>query len=158
MEGGLPIRMSPKDVNVALNRVSVGLCLSAEEGSNYASMEYMLAGLPVVSTPSLGGRDVFFDHEYCTICESSSAAVRQAVEGLKARNIPREYIRERTLAKIAPERRRFLSLIDDLSERLGGKRHHDGDAWPFEAEVAPWKTYRQHLQDFEKGLEFSANS
>ena len=32
-----------------------------------ASIEYLLAGLPVVSTPSLGGRDHYFDDEYCLI-------------------------------------------------------------------------------------------
>jgi glycosyltransferase involved in cell wall biosynthesis len=48
-------------VNQGLARAVVGLCLSTVEGSNYASMEYMLAGLPIVSTPSIGGREVYFD-------------------------------------------------------------------------------------------------
>lgn len=58
IEDGLPVRLPREEVNAALNRAAVGLCLSSVEGSNYASMEYMLAGLPVVSTPSVGGRDV----------------------------------------------------------------------------------------------------
>ena len=153
IENGLPMRLPPEGVNAALNRAAVGLCLSNLEGSNYASMEYLLAGLPVVSTPSVGGREVYFDHEYCTICEPTPEAVRDAVEALKARRIPRDYIRVRTLAKIEPERRRFLSLIDDLSERLGGKRRYDGGIWPFGATSAlvSWKNYRDHLLDFDKG-------
>ncbi len=149
IEDGLPVRLFPKDVNVALNRAAVGLCLSSVEGSNYASMEYMLAGLPVVSTPSVGGRDVYFDNEYCTICDPNPAAVREAVAALKARNIPRDYIRARTLAKIEPARRRFLSLIDDLRQRLGDERCHDEGTWPYGGdEFLPWKTFQQHLLDF----------
>lgn len=153
IENGLPVPLPPEGVNAGLARAVVGLCLSTVEGSNYASMEYMLAGLPIVSTPSIGGREVYFDHEFCTICEPNAAAVRDAVETLKARNIPRDYIRARTLAKIEPERRRFLSLIDDLSERLGGKRRHDEGVWPYGAtnRLVTWKKYRSHLQEFEKG-------
>lgn len=153
VENGLPVRLPPRGVNAALNRAAVGLCLSNVEGSNYASMEYMLAGLPVVSTPSTGGREIYFDHEYCTICEPNPNAVRDAVAALKARNIPRDYIRARTLAKIEPERRRFLSLIDDLSERLGGKRRYDDGTWPFGAtgQLVTWKNYRDHLLDFGRG-------
>ncbi len=153
-EDGLPVRLPAKEVNAALNRAAVGLCLSAKEGSNYASVEYMLAGLPVVSTPSRGGREIFFDHEYCTICDPNPAAVREAVKEMQARNIPRDHIRARTLAKIEPERRRFLSLIDDLSERLGGPRRHDKGGWPYGEENAlvTWKPYQEHLRDFERGF------
>ena len=149
VEGGFPVRLSPEDVNVALNRAAVGLCLSRVEGSNYASMEYMLAGLPIVSTPSLGGREVYFDHEYCTICEANPSAVREAVATLKARNIPRDYIRSRTIAKIEPARERFLSLIDDLRQRLGGERRHQEGIWPFgTSEFLKWKTFKEHISDF----------
>ena len=153
LKDGLPDRLPPEDVNEALNRAAVGLCLSRVEGSNYASMEYMLAGLPIVSTPSIGGREVYFDHEFCTICEPKPVAVWEAVQRLIERNIPRDYIRNRTLAKIEPERRRFLSLIDDLSERLGGKRQYQDGAWPFgnKSSLVTWKKYREHLDIFEKG-------
>ncbi len=45
------------DVAVVLARARVGLCLSPVEGAMRASIEYLFAGLSVVSTPSLGGRD-----------------------------------------------------------------------------------------------------
>ncbi len=38
-----------------IKRAKVGLLLSEEEGACYASLEYLLCGLPVVSTPSRGG-------------------------------------------------------------------------------------------------------
>ena len=40
------------------------------EGANYASVEYLLAGLSIVSTPSIsGGREVYFDPEFCIVCD-----------------------------------------------------------------------------------------
>ena len=152
LDNGLPVRLPPDAVNAVLNRAAVGLCLSNEEGSNYASMEYMLAGLPIVSTPSLGGRDVYFDHEYCIICEPKPRAVHDAVSQLKSRNISREYIRSRTLAKIEPDRRRFVSLVNELIEKLGGTRRFAEDAWPFntQGDWLAWKNYQDHLVDFEK--------
>jgi hypothetical protein len=149
---GLPVRLPLDEVNVALNRAAVGLCLSAHEGANRASMEYLLAGVPVVSTPSIGGREVYFDPEYCTICDPDPDAVRDAVEDLRTRHIPRAYIRERTLAKIEPDRRRFLTLIDELREELGGERQHDDGVWPFSSldELVSWDEHWRHLDHFEK--------
>lgn len=146
---GLPSPMSQEQVNAALSRAAVGLILSKVEGSNYASMEYLLAGLPVVSTPSEGGRDVYFDPEYCIVCPPDPAAVRDAVAALRARNIPREIIRARTLARIEPDRRRFLTVVDDLIEQLGGARRHNGSDWPFgDVSGVPWRPFELHLDEF----------
>lgn len=151
-DDGIPVRIPAGEVNLALNRAAVGLCLSSVEGANYASMEYLLAGLPVVSTPSAGGREVYFDHEFCTICDPDPVAVRDAVENLRSRGIPRRYIRERTLAKIEPPRQQFVTLIDDLSESLGGKRRYDDGVWPFSSmgELVSWDEHRRHLAEFEE--------
>ena len=46
-----------------LCRSRVGLILSKEEGACYASSEYLLCGIPVVTTASRGGRDVFYTRE-----------------------------------------------------------------------------------------------
>lgn len=43
----LPVLIPPEAVNEVYGRAAVGLCLSPEEGAMYASMEYLLAGLPV---------------------------------------------------------------------------------------------------------------
>jgi hypothetical protein len=51
--------LTPLQVAENLNRSRVGLCLSSAEGANYASMEYLLCGLSVVSTQNIGGRDHF---------------------------------------------------------------------------------------------------
>ena len=148
---GLPDRLTHCEANAALNRAAVGLCLSDVEGSNYASMEYMLAGLPVVSTPSQGGRDVYFDPDYCMICEPNAAAVRDAVKAIKARKLSREHIRARTLAKIEPQRRRFVTLVDDMIASLGAPRRFDVP-WPFAetSTMVTWDSFANHLLAFDR--------
>ncbi len=110
------VRLQPKEVNALLASAHVGLCLSAEEGAMIASMEYLLAGLPVVSSPSLGGRDRYFDPDVTMIVEPNPRAVREAVEALKARNIPREVVREKTLKLVSRDRMAFNDFVDSLRE------------------------------------------
>lgn len=146
---GSPVPISRDEINKASARAAVGLVLSPVEGSSYASMEYMLAGMPVVSTPSVGGRDVYFDPDFCVICEPDPAAVRDAVADLRSRNISREEIRARTLAKIEPARRRFLTLIDEVLDELGAAPRFGGGPWPFgERSGVPWLRYVTHLDRF----------
>ena len=130
------------DINLALNRSRVGLCLSPVEGQMRASMEYMLTGLPIVSTPSIGGRDYFFDPDYCVIAPADPRSIAEAVAGLIARNIPRDYIRQRTLARVERERARFIAFVQERIDRDGGGT---GFAARFEDlirswEIKPWLT------------------
>jgi len=150
LEDGLPVAADHSEVNIALSRAATGLILSEVEGASYAAMEYMLAGLPVVSTRSTGGREVYFDPEYCIVCEPDARAVRDAVAALRARNIPRSYIRERTLRKIEPPRQQFLALLDEFLDELGAPARF-GTQWPFDEQSGvPWKGFGRHLEDFER--------
>lgn len=112
--------LPPRDVNRVYNQTRVGLCLSAVEGPMRASMEYMLAGLPLVSTRSLGGRDYFFDDEYCTIVPDDPRAVRDATKALIARDIPRTYVRAKTMTRVLRERERFIAFVQGLIDNGGG--------------------------------------
>lgn len=151
LEHGLPVTLSHAEVNQALATAATGLLLSEVEGASYAAVEYMLAGLPVVSTPSQGGRDVFFDPDYCAVVEPDPRAIRDAVAGLKARNIPRHEIRARTLKRIRPERQRFLDLVDGMREELGERRRFAAGTWPFAAvSGVPWNGFKHHLAAMEK--------
>lgn len=119
LKRGKPVRLNPREVNDIYNQSAVGLCLSAIEGAMFASMEYMLAGLPVVSTPSLGGRDVYFDDEYCIVARPDPRDIRDAVAALKTRAIPREFIATRTREKVGRDRARLEALLDALRDRDG---------------------------------------
>lgn len=86
--------LSVEEVARCLNEARVGLCLSAVEGAMYASIQYLLCGLPVISTPSLGGRDVFFDEANTLIVEPTPEAVRRGVAEMSSRNIDPARVRE----------------------------------------------------------------
>jgi glycosyltransferase involved in cell wall biosynthesis len=119
LQDGAPVWLSHTEVNEVYNQSAVGLCLSAKEGAMFASMEYMLAGLPIVSTPSVGGRDVYFDDDYCIIADPDPRAIRDAVAAMKARAIPRDFIAARTREKVTRDRDRLVSLLDELRARDG---------------------------------------
>jgi hypothetical protein len=147
---GLPVRMSPEEINTQLARAAVGLLLSHEEGGHYASMEYLLAGLPVVATPSTGGRELYFDDDYCIICDPTPEAVRDAVATLKAKNIPREEVRARTIAKIEPARARLLAMADEILIELGSEPAFAGVDWPYRhLSSVKWHPMARYLEDFE---------
>ena len=116
-------------------RARCGLCLSAEEGAMFSSMEYLLSGIPIVSTRSIGGRDAYFDDEYCIVCDDTPAAVARAVREIAARHSDPALVRTSTLAKIMENRVALLRYVigsiparggsfDDFASGLLDIRHH----------------------------------
>lgn len=105
------VNLPPAGVAALLNRSAVGLCLSKEEGAMKASIEYLLAGLPVVSTSNRGGRDCFFEPDYCSTVDADASIIAREVAGLSRRAPKAEVIRSRTLEKIWRERSRFLDFL-----------------------------------------------
>ncbi|MEO6589402.1 MAG: glycosyltransferase family 1 protein [Pyrinomonadaceae bacterium] len=115
-------RLSVREVNECLNLCRVGLCLSEEEGAMYASIQYLLCGLPVVTTPSRGGRDVFFDDEYVLTVKPDAGAVKEAVETLIKKDLSPVDVRQKTLEKIYQHRQRFINLIQSIYDRENCRR------------------------------------
>lgn len=113
-------RLTESDVNMVYARSRVGLCLSPVEGAMRASIEYLMAGLPIVSIPNKGGRDYFFDPDFCLTVKDDPRSVAEAVEALVRRNIPRDYIRDQTLKRLQKERERFVSMVDEIVYPEGG--------------------------------------
>jgi glycosyltransferase involved in cell wall biosynthesis len=109
--------ISPARIAAAVNQAKVGLCLSAVEGAMYAATEYLLCGLPVVSTASLGGRDEWFDPKHARVVRDDPAAVAEAVAELIALRLPPERIRQRTLREVWRHRRRFVELVQNIYDR-----------------------------------------
>jgi glycosyl transferase family 1 len=141
-ETGKPIRLPPDVVNHYLNRAAVGLCLSEEEGAMFASAEYQLAGLPVVTTPNKGGRDFYVDGDFCLTARDDPRDIADAVAALKQRRIPREAVRERVLGKIISERRKFIDLVNAIYREAGVAEEFAG-FWPLSRPVImQWQTRR----------------
>lgn len=144
----MPVHINHRHVNAFLNQASVGLCLSEVEGANYASIEYLLAGLGVVSTPSQGGRDIYFDSEYCIVCAPHPRAVRDAVASLISRNIPQEYIRTKSLQKVVAARGRFKCEINRMCTVLGYPDRNIDVEWRSIGDTGfvKWNHYERHIQ------------
>jgi glycosyltransferase involved in cell wall biosynthesis len=146
---GLPRSIPDDKVNAAYARAAVGLCLSEVEGAMYVSAEYLLAGLPVVSTPSRGGREFLFDPEFCRIVPPDPRAVRDAVLALRAENIPREHVRNRTIARMAAQRAEFVDLLDSILAARH-RRARFGPDWPFldRSKILSWRRLDRHFFGF----------
>ena len=120
--------LPPHEVATWINRARVGLCLSEAEGAMRAAAEYMLCGLPVVSTPSIGGRDRILDPGFSRIVEPEPEAVAAAVRDLIDRAIDPHFIRARIFERLRPDRMRLLQLIATIYRE-------EGVAFPTDA---PW--------------------
>jgi glycosyltransferase involved in cell wall biosynthesis len=121
--------LAPQEVNECLNQSAVGLALSREEGGMYASMQYLMAGLPVVSTPSRGGRDEFYHPDYVRIVDPTPRAVADGVAEMRHCKVPPEEIRARTLAGVGEHRRRLFDGIDEIYAGQGFARRFESE-WP----------------------------
>jgi glycosyltransferase involved in cell wall biosynthesis len=122
-------RLTPAEVNAALNECRVGLALSAAEGTMFACIQYLLAGLPVVSTPSIGGRAEFFDPAYVLIVEPAAGAVAAGVAKMRDCAVPPVEIRERTLGSMQAHRERLFDLVDAVAAEHG-VRVSFAERWP----------------------------
>ncbi len=129
----------PTEVAGMMQECRVGLALSAEEGPMYASIEYLLAGLPVVTTPSRGGRHEFFDPALVRVVDASPAAVARGVrELIDARLDPGE-IREKTLRKMYEHRRRFIGVVQQIfDDARAGRRFAEEWETVFYDKLLPW--------------------
>ncbi len=110
-------RLMQPEVAEAYSTARVGLCLSAVEGAMYASTEYLLAGIPVVSTHSKGGRDRLFDPAHSRIVEDDPASIAEAVRELAELRIDPLEIRGSVFTKMQTHRARLARTMSELTAR-----------------------------------------
>jgi len=111
--------LSPEECDRHINRARVGLSLSKTDGA-LAAMEYMLAGLPIVSTQSRGGRERFLLPPFCRLVDDNPAAVADAVDLFVRRPIPKAAIRSHALHMLQFERHNFLTAVNNLAREVFG--------------------------------------
>jgi len=82
------IKYNIRNVQDYIIKSKIGIILSSIEGACYSSLEYLLCGIPVVSTFSTGGRDEFYNEDNSLICQENCESVKQTIEQalLKLRN------------------------------------------------------------------------
>ena len=100
-----------------LAHAQVGLCLTQVEGCMRASIEYMLAGLPVVSTKSTGGRDRYFFGPQCRIVPDDPDRIAAAVIELRDARLDRRRVRAHVAQLLSFDRFNFLSQLNRIAER-----------------------------------------
>ena len=139
------VNLSAQEVAYHLNTAKCGLCLSRIEGSMFSSIEYLLCGLPVVTTRNSGGRNWYFANDYVITCDDDPAAVAEAVARISREPIPRPLIRESARQKMRRDRLVFFELVNRVFAELG----HEGRR--IEPEFAKW--YRDKINYTGRAIE-----
>ena len=115
-------RITVDEVVTILNQSYVGGIFSEKEGACFASSEYLLCGLPVVSTICSGGREIWYNDYNSLIVEPDEYAIAQAVELLvnkvKDKKIDPYQIREHHIALSLIQRDRLHRLLNEFIEDL----------------------------------------
>lgn len=112
--------MGPEAVAEAICSAHCGLCLSEEEGGMLASMEYLLCGVPVVSTESRGGREELFPAGACIRVDADRRAVAAAVKRWCRAGVDAQWVRACALERLLPVRRRFCEYVAGIIAARGG--------------------------------------
>lgn len=107
--------LSPSKVVGYYNQSRVGIILSEVEGSCFSSGEYLLCGLPVVSTVCKGGREHWYNNSNSVICEANEASVLAAcdlaLEKLESGEFQPEKIRQGHIEEMNKQRQ---NLVDEV--------------------------------------------
>jgi glycosyltransferase involved in cell wall biosynthesis len=142
-----PRERVPEEVAQLVDSARVGVCLSEIEGAMFAATEYLLCGLPVVSTPSLGGREAWFDPRFTRIVPPEPQTVAAAVQELIALNLSPEFIRTETVARICEHRRRFTEAGQQICTAEGSGKDFAREFYArFQNKIGPWRSYSDVLR------------
>lgn len=114
-----------KEISKIISSSCCGLALSKREGAMWASVQYWLCGIPLVSTKSQGGRDFFYDDLYVKIVDDNADSVNKAVNYYKNYQIDPNKIRDMILEKIRNHRFEYLNI---LFFYLGNRLKEDPDS------------------------------
>ena len=132
-----------KDIPAAIAEARCGLCLSQAEGAMFASIEYLLCGIPVVNTKNLGGRDELFPDFATKTVPDTPEAVAEAVREFAEHAPDPQRIRAATLEKIKPHREVFRSR---LNAAMSPKKFPESSSFPHKLLLRCNKTPLQLLR------------
>lgn len=106
-----------------INQSKCGLILSSEEGACFSSSEYLLCGVPVVSTKSLGGRDLWYDSYNSKIVEDNVDAVKAGVQYFIDNTVDGNLIRQKHIETSVEHRERFILKLNELFLKFNVKQN-----------------------------------
>jgi glycosyltransferase involved in cell wall biosynthesis len=146
LNGGSYSYLSKPDIVKLFGHAHVGLCLSPQEGYSRASIEYLMSGLPVVSTQSIGGRDRYYSGKYCRVVSDNEREIARAVRELVDLNYSRESVRAHVLGLIGFDRENFLRSFNRTVEHFTGLQNAFGSIEPFLGVKQDFITHSKILQ------------
>lgn len=111
--------LSENEVCEKINQSRSGLILSGTEGACFASSEYLLCGIPVISTPSEGGRSVWYDEYNSMIVDPDPGAVKDAVDYFSRHKRNPEIIRNSHISLSSVHRSNFIKLLAEILDSCG---------------------------------------
>lgn len=111
-----------------INSARVGLCLSAEEGAMFVSAEYMLCGIPSVTTRNLGGRESLFPKEAFCYVEDNPESVAEGVYKLIDNSPAPSEIRQGYIKNMQIHRHIFIKLVQSIIDSCG-KENNFKEQW-----------------------------
>ncbi len=107
------------EVCLKMNEARCGLILSKKEGACFASSEYLLSGIPVVSTKSFGGRDIWYDDYNSIVCEPDADAIASAVRHFVENPPDPMRIRNTHIELAKTHRKTFVATLGKIFDRFG---------------------------------------
>jgi len=140
---GSYIKFGAADMVKLLGHAQVGLCLSKVEGCMRSSIEYGLAGLSIVSTRSIGGRDRYLIGPHCRIVPDDPDRIAAAVGELCDAALDRRRVRSYVAQMLAFDRYNFLLQINKIAERLLGQQDLFPTIEPFIDSVSRFRPLRE---------------
>lgn len=114
-----------KTVNKITNESHCGIIVSAKEGGNLSTTQYLLAGIPVISTPNEGGRDHYLNNENSIRVSADKQCIKEAVEEAKSRDWDREAIRRGAIEIIDKDRRIFMDIMESIASKYDEVKGQD---------------------------------
>lgn len=102
-------RLSAKQISEIVNESNYGLCLSAEEGQCRAAIEYLYCGVPIVTVPSRGGRDVWYTKDNQIIVNNKNEI--EEVLNSKIQRFDRQQIRSNAIQLANMFRQNLYGLL-----------------------------------------------
>lgn len=140
---------SGEEIAQMLATSATGLALSAEEGSMRAFMESLLCGIPVVTTPSRGGRARYAFEPYVVTVAPDKIEIARAVKKLVAADMKAEAIRASVRHHIEIERARFMMSLEAIFAATIGKVESIQNFQPFVGKAVAWSKSSAIVQELE---------
>lgn len=121
--------LNEREIVTVYNQSKIGIALSKEEGAMYSSNEYLLCGLPVLSTYSKGGRDIFYNKDNSILVEDNEQAVKIGFDQLLQKECDPYKIRQYVLSIMHEHRQHFFSLVNQIIINESGKARDISETW-----------------------------